>query len=66
MSAASDAIDVASSVLVGLAKAVPAFASWLRPSVEAQPDHALSKAVAALLPEHGRSEAALAELTHDS
>ncbi len=66
MSSASDVIDVAGSVLAGLAKAVPALASWLRPSVEAQPDHALSKAVTALLPEHGKSEAALAELKNDS
>lgn len=62
MSALSDGIDAAVSVVTGLVKLVPAFAAWVKPAVDAQPDHPLSKAVADILPEHGKSEAALKEL----
>lgn len=62
MSALSDGIDAAASIIGGLIKMVPAVASWIKPAVDAQPDHPLSRAVAEKLPEHSKSEAALHEL----
>jgi hypothetical protein len=62
VSLAADAIDVAASVIAGLAKVVPAVAAWAKPALDANPEHPISKRVAEILPAEGASAAALREI----
>jgi len=65
VSTASDAIDLVGSIFGAAAKAVPVVAAWLKPAVDADPNHPLSKRVSDILTEGGKSRAVLNELEKD-